>query len=138
MIDFVEPGEVEDFRPLDLALSHDGKTMYVADWSMGGWGRQDREAGARLRDDLRGSGRSRPDPEATIPTRSPSRSRSSTTLRCDERIARTAALTKRGAAALAETTAALADAETPPLAKRHLVWAVDAVAGATPEGDHAC
>ncbi len=35
--DFVEHGEVDDFRPLDLALSHDGKTMYIADWSSGSW-----------------------------------------------------------------------------------------------------
>ena len=45
MIDFVEPGDVENFRPLDLALSHDGRTLYVADWSMGGWGNKTEKLG---------------------------------------------------------------------------------------------
>ena len=45
VIDFVEPGEVDDFRPLDLALSHDGKTMYIADWSMGGWANKTEKLG---------------------------------------------------------------------------------------------
>ena len=29
---------VENFRPIDLAVSYDGRTLYVADWGMGGWG----------------------------------------------------------------------------------------------------
>ena len=44
-IDFVEHGKVDDFRPLDLALSHDGKTMYIADWSMGGWNNKTEKLG---------------------------------------------------------------------------------------------
>ena len=44
-IDFVEHGKVDDFRPLDLALSYDGKTMYIADWSMGGWGNKTEKLG---------------------------------------------------------------------------------------------
>ena len=45
MTDFIAPGEVENFRPLDLALSHDGKTLYVADWSMGGWNNKTEKLG---------------------------------------------------------------------------------------------
>ncbi len=41
VIEFVEPGDVEDFRPLDLALSHDGKTLYIADWSYRRLGQQE-------------------------------------------------------------------------------------------------
>ena len=43
--DFIQPGDVGDFRPLDLALSYDGKTMYVADWGMGGWGNKTEKLG---------------------------------------------------------------------------------------------
>ena len=77
--DFVEPGEVDDFRPLDLALSYDGKTMYIADWSFGALEQQDREAGTRLRGDLRPSRHGRePGRGAKTPTRSTPRSGSST------------------------------------------------------------
>jgi putative membrane-bound dehydrogenase-like protein len=38
VIDFAIPDQVADFRPIDLALSHDGRTLFVADWNLGGWG----------------------------------------------------------------------------------------------------
>ena len=44
-IEFVEPGPVESFRPLDLAFSHDGKTLYIADWSLGSWGNKTEKLG---------------------------------------------------------------------------------------------
>ena len=48
-IDFVQAGEVSDFRPLDLAVSHDGKTMVaIADWSMGAGGTRPRSSGASM------------------------------------------------------------------------------------------
>ena len=34
-----------DFRPIDLALSYDGRTLYVADWDMGGWGSKTEKVG---------------------------------------------------------------------------------------------
>ena len=43
--DFVEPGGVDDFRPLDLALANDGKTMYIADWSFGAWNNKTEKLG---------------------------------------------------------------------------------------------
>ena len=44
-IEFVEPGKVDSFRPLDLAFSHDGKTLYIADWSLGSWGNKTEKLG---------------------------------------------------------------------------------------------
>ncbi len=45
MIDFaIKDGDLE-FRPIDLAVSYDGKTMYVADWGMGGWGKPEEKVG---------------------------------------------------------------------------------------------
>ncbi|MDR3620866.1 MAG: HEAT repeat domain-containing protein [Paludisphaera borealis] len=133
VIDFVEPGEVEDFRPIDLALSHDGKTMYIADWSMGGWGNKKEKLG-------RVYAVTHKDADTT-----PRRLRGADTDPADRQIAQLdhpalterkraqAALTRLGKPSLAAVTAALADDKTPPLAKRHLVWVVDAIAGGSPE-----
>ncbi len=52
VIELVEPGDSGEFRPLDVALSYDGKTMYIADWGMGFVGLEDREGGTGLRRDL--------------------------------------------------------------------------------------
>ncbi len=41
----MEPAEGLDIHPIDLALSYDGKTLYVADWSMGGWGSKTEKVG---------------------------------------------------------------------------------------------
>ena len=43
--DFAVPNGVKNFRPIDLALSHDGRTLYVADWNMGGWGSKTEKVG---------------------------------------------------------------------------------------------
>src|SRR5262249_40846740 len=44
-IGFVQAGAVEDFRPLDLAFSHDGRTLYIADWSFGSWNNKTEKLG---------------------------------------------------------------------------------------------
>ncbi len=41
----MEPADGLDIHPIDLALSYDGKTLYVADWSMGGWGSKTEKVG---------------------------------------------------------------------------------------------
>jgi len=133
VIDFVEPGELEDFRPIDLALSHDGETMYIADWSMGGWGNKKEKLGRVYAVTHKDAGKS------------PRRARGVDSDPVDRQIAQLdhpslierkraqAAVTRLGKPALASATAALADAKIPELAKRHLVWAVDAIAGGSPE-----
>ena len=45
VVDFIQPDLVSDFRPLDLALSYDGKIMYVADWGYGGWNNKTEKLG---------------------------------------------------------------------------------------------
>src|SRR4051812_27737623 len=44
-IDFAVPNGVENFRPIDLAVSYDGRTLYVADWGMGSWGSSTEKVG---------------------------------------------------------------------------------------------
>ena len=53
-----------------------------------------------------------------------------------ERFRAQTALIGKGKSALAAATAALANAATAPLAARHLVWVVDAIAGGTPEASY--
>jgi len=133
-IDFVEAGEVSDFRPLDLAVSYDGKTMYIADWSMGGWGNKKEKLGriyAVSPKDV--------DSIKTRPRGKDSDSIEAQILELDhpslnERLRAQEALIAAGKPALGASTAALANPKTPELALRHLVWVVDAIAGGTPDG----
>ncbi|WP_240911424.1 PVC-type heme-binding CxxCH protein [Paludisphaera soli] len=137
VIDFVQPGEVEDFRPIDLALSHDGETMYVADWSMGGWGEKKDKLGRVYAVTYAGEGADRaparrprgsdadPTPALIAQLDHPARA---------ERLRAQHALIARGEAALADVTAALAKPETPEVARRHLTWAVAGIAPRSPLG----
>ena len=133
-IDFVEAGEVSDFRPLDLAVSHDGKTMYIADWSMGGWGNKTEKLGriyAVSPKDV-DSIKTTPRGKDTDPIEAQIRQLDHPSL--NERMRAQEALVAKGKAALKAATAAVADPKTPELALRHLIWVVDAIAGGTPEG----
>ncbi|OJW12340.1 MAG: dehydrogenase [Planctomycetales bacterium 71-10] len=133
VVDFVQPGDVENFRPLDLALSHDGETMYVADWSMGGWGEKKENlgriyavtcVGPPVARKPRGAD-SDPTPALIASLDHPARA---------ERLRAQRELISRGEAALADATKALADAATPELARRHLVWTVAGIASRSPQG----
>ena len=138
-IEFVEPGPVESFRPLDVAFSHDGKTLYIADWSLGSWGNKTEKlgrvyavtfAGADARQDSPARQRRRPGRRANPPARSSGLSRDESGLKrrsCDR-------VRKHSI----PVTAALASAKTDPIAKRHLLWVVDALAGATPRRRTRC
>ncbi|MBK8178612.1 MAG: c-type cytochrome [Planctomycetes bacterium] len=41
MEEFLRAGEVENFRPTDVAESPDGRFLYVSDWGFGGWTAKD-------------------------------------------------------------------------------------------------
>lgn len=131
VIDLVEPGEVGDFRPLDLTLSHDGKTLYIADWGMGGWGNKIEKLGrvyavthtGNLAGQPRGKD-SDPLADQLSALAHPAR---------NERLRAQAAIQRQGPMALATITRALFDPATPPAAGRHLVWVLDGIAGGRPE-----
>jgi len=132
-IDFLTPGEEgDDFRPIDLALSHDGKTLYVADWSMGGWGNKKEKLGRIYAVTYDGPEPINPRPRGSNSDPTPQLIASLNHPSLNERKRAQAELVKRGPKVWDETTAALADPETPALAKRHLVWTVAAIA----EADH--
>ena len=138
VIDFVEPGEVDNFRPLDLALSPDGKTLYIADWSLGGWANKTEKLGRVYAVTYIGNGKT------AVKTRS--RGKDSDPIEAQikaldhpsfhERFRAQSALIARGKPVIGPAAAALDHAATDPVAKRHLVWVLDAIAGAMPEASY--
>ncbi len=122
MIDFIEPGDVESFRPLDLALSHDGKTLYVADWSMGGWNNKTEKLGRvyAVTYEKADTVKTRPRGKDSDPIEAQIKQLDHPSY--NERRRAQTALIRQGKAALIAVTDALAKPATDPLAKRHLVW----------------
>lgn len=132
VIEMAEPGDAGEFRPLDLALSHDGKTLYVADWGMGGWGSKTEKVGRVYAITYKGPAiptRRRGSDSDPIPAQIEQLDHPS----FNERMRAQGALLKQGKAALSPAVAALADPKADPVALRHLVWVVDGIAGGTPE-----
>lgn len=131
-IDFMLPQGGDNFHPIDLALSDDGKTLYVADWNMGGWGNKEEKVGRVFAVTYAG------EPDAARPRGSDSDPLADQIRQLDhpaysERMRAQRAIAARGREALDAVRAALLDASTPALARRHLVWALDAIAGGTPD-----
>ncbi len=129
--DFAVPDGVNNFRPIDLALSHDGRTLYVADWNMGGWGSKIEKVGRIFAVTYTGGVRARPRGRDSDPIETQIAQLDHPSF--NERMRAQAALITRGRAALGAATAALANPRTDPVARRHLVWTVDGIAGGTPE-----
>lgn len=129
--DFIAPDEVSDFRPLDLALSHDGKTMYVADWGYGSWNNKKEKLGRVYA--VTFEGESKPQSRGTDADPVASQIKALDHPAFNERFRAQWALITKGREALGPVLAALEDPGTLPVAKRHLVWTLDAIAGGTPE-----
>ncbi len=133
-IEFVEPGKVETFRPLDLALTNDGKTMYVADWSMGGWGNKTEKLGRVYAVTYTGKLVVPPSPRGNDSDPIDAQIRALSHPAFQERFRAQTALVTVGKPALAAATAALGNSRTSAVARRHLVWVVDGIAGGTATG----
>ncbi len=133
VIDFVQPGDVESFRPLDLALSPDGRTLYVADWSMGGWNNKTEKLGRVYAVTYEGSAAVKTKPRGTDADPIEAQIKQLDHPSYHERRRAQTALVRRGKIALGPAVAALANPKTDPVARRHLVWVIDAIAGGMPE-----
>ncbi len=130
-IDFAVPDGLNNFRPIDLAVSYDGRTLYVADWNMGGWGSKTEKVGRIFAITYKGEVKTRPRGEDSDPIEAQIKQLDHPSF--NERMRAQRVLIRKGHAALATATTALADPKTDPVAKRHLVWTIDGIAGATPE-----
>ena len=135
-IEFVEPGPVDSFRPLDLAFSHDGQTLYIADWSLGSWGNKTEKLGRVYAVTFAGADAVKTRPRGNDDDTVEAQIRQLDHPAYHERIRAQAALVRQGKKALVPVTAALESPKTDPLAKRHLLWVLDALAGATPEATY--
>jgi putative membrane-bound dehydrogenase-like protein len=123
--DFVSPGDTREFRPIDLALSYDGRTLYVADWGMGGWGSKTEKVGRVFAVSYTGKVETRPRGNDGDPI--PALIKQLDHPSFNERMRAQRALIKRGDPAQGPAVIALFDTRTPALARRHLVWVVDGV-----------
>lgn len=127
-LNFVEPTD-DRLRPIDLALSYDGRTLYVADWSMGGWGNKNEKLGRIFAISYRGEVKTRPRGDDSQPIAAQIAELDHPSF--NERLRAQRVLIKKGKEALPAAVAALASSKTDPLAKRHLIWAIDGIAGGT-------
>ena len=130
VIEFVEPGDLGDFRPLDLALSYDGRTMYIADWGLGGWMNKTGKFGRVFAVTYTGAVKTRPRGSDSDPIAAQIRQLDHPSF--NERMRAQRALVRRGAEALRAVEAALDNPNSDPVARRHMVWVVDAITAATP------
>lgn len=132
VMDLVEPGEVSDFRPIDLALSHDGKTLYIADWSMGGWGSKTEKVGRVYAVTWAGP-KVETQPRGIDADPIPAQIKQLAHPAFQERMRAQKALIARGELALPSIVGALNDERMSPVARRHLLWTLDAIAGGSPK-----
>ena len=126
VVDLAEAGEASNFHPIDLALSHDGKTLYVADWGMGGWGSKTEKVGTVFAVTYKGPEvKTRPRGTDADPLDAQFRQLDHPSY--NERMRAHAAIIRAGRSALAPALALLKDEAADPVARRHAVWIADAL-----------
>jgi putative membrane-bound dehydrogenase-like protein len=130
-IDFAVADGVDNFRPIDLSVSFDGKTMYIADWGMGSWGSKTEKVGRVWAVTYKEEVKSRPRGQDSDPLERQIEQLDHPSF--NERMRAQSALVKIGRAAVDPVTRALADPKRDVTARRHLVWALDGLAGGGPE-----
>ena len=135
-IEFVEPGPVDSFRPLDLAFSHDGKTLYIADWSFGSWGNTTEKLGRVYAVTHAGAGEAKTLPRGNDKEPIEAQIRQLAHPAFHERIRAQAALVRLGKSAVVPVTSALENSKIDPIARRHLLWVLDALAGGATEATY--
>ncbi len=132
VIDLAETGEASNFHPIDLALSYDGKTLYVADWGMGGWGSKTEKVGTVFAITYQGPEiKTRPRGTDADPLAAQFRQLDHPSY--NERMRAQAAIIRAGRGAWTQAMGLLMDESVDPIARRHLVWIVDAIGGDSPD-----
>jgi putative membrane-bound dehydrogenase-like protein len=127
-IDFVTPGDSGEFRPLDCCLSYDGKTMYIADWGMGSWGSKTEKVGRVYAVTYKGPAiETRPRGTDADPLEAQFKQLDHPSW--NERMRAQRAIIKAGKPAMAKAFEMLIGESVSPLARRHLVWVIDGIAG---------
>ncbi len=143
LIDFMVPRPGDNFHPIDLALSFDGKTLYVADWNMGGWGNKEEKVGRVFAVTYKGDAENGlapivPSARGTDSDPIEKQFEALSHPSYNERMRAQAVLIKKGREILDQVLQRLLPSRpdskpSPPLAQRHLVWILDAIAGGSPD-----
>jgi putative membrane-bound dehydrogenase-like protein len=130
MIDFAQPEGVANFRPIDLAISHDGRTMYVADWGMGGWGSKTEKVGRvwAITPTEKVEAKPRGNDSDSIADQIKSLGHPAHA----ERMRAQQALIKIGKDAIGLVSLALANEKLDTVARVQLLWTLDGITGGTP------
>ena len=131
VIDLVQAGPLGDFRPIDLALSPNGETLYIADWGMGGWGNKLEKVGRVFA--LTPKSLNPPLPRGSNADPIPTLLAALDHADYSERLRAQRELIRRGGEALGAASRALNDPATTERAGVHLVWVVDGIAGGSPD-----
>ena len=127
VVDFAQKGNVSNFHPIDLALSDDGRTMYLADWGMGGWGSKTEQVGTVYAITYKGPAiATRPRGTDADPLDAQFRQLDHPSY--NERMRAQAAIIRAGRTGWDQARAMLVDPAVDPVTRRHLVWVVDALA----------
>jgi putative membrane-bound dehydrogenase-like protein len=125
-VDFVEPGDSGEFRPLDVCLSYDGKTMYIADWGMGSWGSKTEKVGRVYAVTYKGPAiATRPRGQDSDPLEAQFKQLDHPSW--NERMRAQVAIIKAGKPAVDQAARMLLDEKVDPVARRHLVWIENAI-----------
>ena len=130
-VDFALPDTLKDFRPFDLAISDDGRTLYIADWNMGGWGNKTERVGRVWAVSPSQNIVTSPRGKDTDPVDVQIFSLNHPSY--NERIRAQRALIAKGKPVLPLVQQALSNPQVPVRAKTHLVWVLDGIAGGTPD-----
>jgi putative membrane-bound dehydrogenase-like protein len=57
----------KEFRPVGIAVSADGMSLYIADWNFGGWSNKNAKAGRLIKATYQGRSQAAPKPEWYVP-----------------------------------------------------------------------
>lgn len=133
---FLTAGTTE-FRPVGIAVSPDGMSLYVADWNYGGW-KQPVVAGRLLKVTYTGAASAAVEkPKWYVPAAS-GKPFEATVAELTKglfhpaqavRLVAQRRLAERGAEAVEAVTAVLADPKAPPRARWSAIWTLDAIGG---------
>jgi putative membrane-bound dehydrogenase-like protein len=126
----------EEFRPVGIAVSPDGLSLYLADWNVSGWKKPD-IAGRLLKVTYTGQSNAAPKPAWWIPagTGRPFQATTDeliTGLKHPAQNVRLVAqrrLAERGTEATPKLLALLRDVSAPRMARVHAIWTLDAMDG---------
>jgi putative membrane-bound dehydrogenase-like protein len=131
---FLTKGDKE-FRPVGIAVSADGMSIYIADWNFGGWSNRSAKAGRLIKATYTGKSEAKPKPEWYVPAAQGQPFKATTEdllegIRHPAQSVRLVAmrrLAERGKEAIAPLQALLKDTKASAFARWSALWTLDRI-----------